>query len=174
MQLQVDSEPTESSHKASQLVWCWLSALVFILDQASKFAVVELLTIGQRIDVLPVFSWVLLYNEGAAFSILSNSDGWQRWFLMALSLLVSAWLVRELWRMPSKFTTVAIAYALILGGALGNCIDRVTHGAVVDFILVHWQDNYFPAFNIADSAISLGVVFWIFAIWQEGKNKPAA
>ncbi len=154
----------DEAEPKGMLAWIWLAILVLILDQASKALVVSLLDEYQRVDVLPVFSWILIYNEGAAFSFLSSAGGWQRWVLALLATGVSAWLVLELRRLPKTALTWAIACALVLGGALGNLADRLLIGAVRDFILVHWQEHYFPAFNLADSAITIGATLWIALI----------
>jgi len=143
-----------------KLPWLWLSLLVIVLDQATKFYFESSLTLYQRIAVIPdLFSWTLAYNTGAAFSFLATESGWQRWLFAAIALSVSLVLVVWLKRLRSFETWTAIALALILGGALGNLYDRVMFGHVIDFILVHWQDRwFFPAFNIADTAITIGAV----------------
>lgn len=139
--------------------WLWLSALVIALDQVSKLVALALLTPQQRIPVLPgLFDWTLTYNTGAAFSFLSDAGGWQRWFFVVLAIGVSAVLVVWLARIRRDDWRQALPFALIVGGALGNVIDRLRLGKVVDFILVYWRDWYFPAFNIADSAITVGAV----------------
>jgi len=147
------------------LSWLWLSGLVIVLDQATKTFFASSFEVGERVEVLPFFSWILVYNEGAAFSFLSDAGGWQRWFFLIVALGVSLWILRELYLMPKKQVFLAVVYALILGGAIGNSIDRLLYGAVVDFILLYWRDHYFPAFNLADSAITLGVIVWIALIF---------
>ncbi|MBD3648547.1 MAG: lipoprotein signal peptidase [Pseudomonadales bacterium] len=107
-------------------------------------------------EILPVFRFTLLHNSGAAFSFLSDAGGWQRWLLAGISVVVSAVIAVWLAKVDGRNRVLAWALALILGGALGNLVDRVMLGYVVDFIVVHYQDYYFPAFNIADSAISIG------------------
>lgn len=144
--------------KASQLTWLWLSVLVVVLDQASKYWFEHNLTLYEQIVVIPdLFSWTLAYNRGAAFSFLADQDGWQRWFFALVALVASVVLVVWLKRLKSHERLLAVGLALVLGGALGNLYDRVMLGHVVDFILVHWQDRwFFPAFNLADSAITVG------------------
>lgn len=144
--------------KAGKLVWLWLSALVVVLDQASKYWFEHNLSLYEQIVVIPdLFSWTLAYNKGAAFSFLADQGGWQRWFFALVALGASAVLVVWLQRLKSHERLLAVGLALVLGGALGNLYDRVVLGHVVDFILVHWQDRwFFPAFNIADCAISMG------------------
>lgn len=141
-----------------QLRWLWLSVLVIALDQASKWWFNSNLSLGELIAVIPdMFSWTLAYNRGAAFSFLANEAGWQRWFFAVIALIASAVLFVWLKRLGQHERWLAIALALVLGGALGNLYDRVALGHVVDFILVHWKNQwYFPAFNVADSAITVG------------------
>ncbi|HET6602942.1 MAG TPA: signal peptidase II [Xanthomonadaceae bacterium] len=148
-----------SRSRPNAVGWLWLSALVIALDQVSKLVALALLTPQQRIPVLPgLFDWTLTYNTGAAFSFLSDAGGWQRWFFVVLAIGVSAVLVVWLARIRRDDWRQALPFALIVGGALGNVIDRLRLGKVVDFILVYWRDWYFPAFNIADSAITVGAV----------------
>lgn len=140
--------------------WYALAALVVVLDQLSKAVVLGQLAVGESVYVAPFWNWVLTFNPGAAFSLLADQPGWQRWFFTGLALLVSAWLVVEL-RRPSTAGGLALALALVLGGALGNVIDRLRFGAVVDFIQWHVAGFYWPAFNIADSAITVGAVLLV-------------
>lgn len=144
------------------LAWLGLCALIVILDQASKWIVLDSLQRGQSIPVTGFFQLVLVFNPGAAFSFLSDQSGWQRWFFIAVSLLVSAWL---LWLLPrhQHEKLMPAALSLIIGGALGNVIDRFVHGEVVDFLFFHIGQYGWPAFNIADSAISIGIVLMIWA-----------
>jgi signal peptidase II len=148
--------------------WLWLSAFVVLLDQTTKALVVSAVKFKNSIELLPFLRIVYLENEGAAFSILHDAGGWQRWFFIGLALMVSV--VLMLWlrriRIPEQ-TVLAVGVALVLGGALGNVIDRVWHSYVIDFIYVHWEDWYFPAFNIADSAISVGAVGLLIDAFQE-------
>ena len=160
--------------KAGQLTWLWLSVLVVVLDQASKYWFEHNLTLYEQIVVIPdLFSWTLAYNRGAAFSFLADQDGWQRWFFALVALVASVVLVVWLKRLKSHERLLAAGLALVLGGALGNLYDRVMLGHVVDFILVHWQDRwFFPAFNLADSAITVGASILILdmIINKEQKN----
>ena len=141
--------------------WLWLSLVVIALDQATKFLVTRFLDLYERVEVLPVLDFTLLHNTGAAFSMLAGASGWQRWFFVGLASVVSVLLIVWIWRTPRGEKLLPLALALILGGALGNVIDRVVHGYVVDFIHAHWGTAYFPAFNIADSAITLGAALLI-------------
>ncbi len=137
--------------------WLWLSLIVILLDQSTKQVAEAMLAYGQPVYVLPFFDFTLLYNKGAAFSFLSDQGGWQRWFFILLALGVSGVMLAWLARLKRDERWTALALSLIIGGALGNVIDRILHGQVTDFIHLHYQMHYFPAFNIADSAISIGV-----------------
>jgi len=149
-----------SPARFGKLPWLALSALLIVLDQASKLYFEGRLELHQQLEVIrDYFSLTLAYNSGAAFSFLAGASGWQRWFFIGIALAVSAVLVLWLKRLKPSENWLALALALILGGALGNLIDRIAYGHVIDFILLHWgQRWYFPAFNIADSAISVGAV----------------
>ena len=147
--------------------WLWLSLVVIVLDQATKFLVTRFLELYERVEVLPVLDFTLLHNTGAAFSMLAGASGWQRWFFIALALVVSVMLVVWIWRTPRGEKLLPLSLALILGGAIGNVIDRVLHGYVVDFIHAHWGTAYFPAFNIADSAITVGAMLLIVDAFRE-------
>lgn len=159
-----------------RLAWLWLALLVFVLDQGSKQVVLQVLEYGQRVVVLDgYFDWIHVYNRGAAFSFLAGESGWQRWFFAAIALGVSAVLVVWMKRLKTDETWLAIALALVLGGALGNLYDRVVLGHVVDFILVHWQSQYyFPAFNLADSGITVGAVMLALDMFKSKKSGEPA
>jgi signal peptidase II len=146
----------------SSLPWLWLSAVVIVLDQLSKWLAETRLTLHEPLALLPSLNLTLMYNTGAAFSFLSDAGGWQRWLFTGLAVIVSVGLVIWLARLPSQQSWVAAALALILGGALGNVIDRIRLGHVIDFIQVYYSEWYFPAFNAADSAITLGVAILLF------------
>jgi signal peptidase II len=142
--------------------WLWLAVVVMVLDQWTKSLVIERFEEFDRIVLLPVLELMRLHNEGAAFSFLSTAGGWQRWVFIGLGVAVSAGILVWLRRLPAKGQTLlAAGLSLILGGALGNVIDRVLYGYVIDFIRVHYEDYYFPAFNVADSAISVGAALII-------------
>ena len=155
--------------------WRWLplAALLVVADQASKAWIEARYLLGESNPVLPVLDIVRLHNPGAAFSFLAGAGGWQRWFLSALAIAVSVGIVWWLRQMHAgRERLLAIAFALILAGALGNVIDRIEHGYVVDFIHAHWQGAYFPAFNIADMAISVGAGLMLldaFLDWRRGR-----
>ncbi len=156
------------------LHYAWIGLVVLILDQLTKAWVSAVLRLGERVDVLPFLAWVHVENPGAAFSFLATAGGWQRWFFVILATGFSIWLLWELTRLGRGERVLAIAHGLVLGGALGNLVDRLLHGAVTDFVLVHWQGAYFPAFNVADAAISVGAALWILVavadIWQRRKE----
>ncbi len=149
------------------LRWLWLSVLLVVLDQASKQLASAFLELQQPVPVVPHVYMTLLHNTGAAFSFLSDAGGWQRWFFAVLALVVSAVIVIWLARLPRGSYWVATALALVLGGALGNLVDRLVLGYVVDFIQIYlpflpWRIfNPWPAFNVADSAISVGAVMLV-------------
>jgi signal peptidase II len=156
------SLPSTPSSQPTPTLWRWLvlAGVLITLDQLTKLYFDGLLRYGQRIAVLPFFDFTLLYNPGAAFSFLAQADGWQRWFFTILGLLASVFIV---WMMHKNRSNkrLMLALALILGGALGNVIDRIAYGHVVDFLLFYWKDWYYPAFNIADTCITLGAILLI-------------
>lgn len=143
--------------------WLLLSVLVLIADQFTKLLALYYLHPYQRVELLPVLNITLLYNKGAAFSLLANANGWQQWLFVILALVFSAGILVWLRKLPPRgHAWLAAGLALILGGALGNALDRVWHAHVIDFIQVHWHDTwYFPTFNLADSAITIGAIFAI-------------
>jgi signal peptidase II len=146
-----------------------VSAAVVGLDQLSKFAIEHGLAMYQSVSVLPVLEITRLHNPGAAFSFLADATGWQRWLFTALALIVSLVLTVWLQRIERGSHVLACAVALILGGALGNVIDRLRLGHVIDFIYAHWDRHYFPAFNVADSAICVGAGLLLLDTWLSGR-----
>ena len=142
--------------------WLWLAVVVMAVDQWTKSLIVDRFEEFDKLVLLPVLEVMRLHNEGAAFSFLSTAGGWQRWMFIGLGVVVSAAILVWLRRLPPKGQgLLAAGLSLILGGALGNVIDRVLLGHVVDFIRVHWGEHYFPAFNVADSAITIGATLVI-------------
>jgi signal peptidase II len=138
--------------------WVLLALLVAIADQATKFLVADSLVLYQRIHILPFLDFVRLHNRGAAFSLLAGASGWQNRLFAVVSIVVSSGVVWWLTRLPRNGrTALALGLALLLGGAVGNLIDRLVAGYVLDFILVYYREWSFPAFNVADSAITCGV-----------------
>ncbi len=147
--------------------WLLLSAFVVVVDQLVKTAVSSELALCmpgrcESIQILPVFQLTRLHNPGAAFSFLADAGGWQRWFLVVISssvsLVIMAWILRL---RKEQGWVLAVALSLILGGAIGNLADRVMLGYVIDYVVVHYGDWYFPAFNVADSAVSVGAAFLV-------------
>lgn len=139
------------------LVWLWLSVLVVVVDQWTKRLVDASMQLYQSIELVPFFQLTYLRNQGAAFSFLAGAGGWQRWFFIGLAVTASALICYWLKRMERSQHWEAAAWALILGGALGNLIDRVVYGYVIDFLDVYYGQWHWPAFNVADSAITIGV-----------------
>ncbi len=143
------------------LKWLWLSLAVLVLDQLTKQLAEHYLELYDPVAVVPGFNLMLAYNTGAAFSFLHDAGGWQRWFFTIISSAVSAGIVWWMWRLDASERWLAIALALILGGALGNLWDRLLLGHVVDFVQLYYQRWAYPAFNVADSAITAGAVMLI-------------
>lgn len=148
--------------KHSGLAWLWLSALVVVVDQLTKWIVAGQFALFEVMPVAPFLELTRLHNEGAAFSLLAQAGGWQRWFFLALAggigVLIAWWLAT----LPARgHPWLTIGLALILGGAMGNAVDRWRHGYVVDFLHFHWGSAYFPAFNAADVAITTGAIMLI-------------
>jgi signal peptidase II len=155
---------------ASGLRWLPLTAVVIALDQASKLWIIHHFFILERVRLLPVLDIVLTYNTGAAFSMLAHASGWQRWLFVALALAVSAVLLVWMRRLAASTQgLISCGLALIVAGALGNLIDRVRLGHVIDFIWAHWGEHYFPAFNVADSAITIGAALLLLDAWRESR-----
>ena len=150
--------------------WLWLTALVVILDQITKLIADATLSYAVQSAVFPGFNLTLLYNEGAAFSFLSDAGGWQRWFFIILSTAISIFIFFWIKKTGDTNKILSAALALVLGGAVGNLIDRSIYGHVIDFIQVYYDVYYWPAFNIADSAIFLGAGLLILDMLLETKN----
>ncbi|GAB4273871.1 MAG: signal peptidase II [Methylomicrobium sp.] len=143
------------------LKWLWLSFLVLVLDQASKLIVAANMALFESIRILPFFNLTYVHNTGAAFSFLSEAGGWQRWFFAGLAFVISLVIMAWLARLERHETLLAASLSLVLGGAVGNLIDRLAYGYVIDFLDVYYRDWHWPAFNIADSAITIGVVLML-------------
>lgn len=155
--------------------WLLISAVIVALDLWTKSLAVANLEYAQPVTLLPVLDFTLLYNYGAAFSFLSTAGGWQRWLFTLIALSVSVVLVIWILRLDRKEQWLTISLALILGGAVGNLYDRMTLGYVVDFIHFHWNNRYFPAFNIADAAISVGAIMMLIdAFWLQKRREAAS
>lgn len=164
--LGVPLSPAErASQRRSRLLWLVAIGVVIGLDQLSKYLADSLLSYGRPVEILPVLNMTLHYNTGAAFSMLSDAGGWQRWFFTAIAVGVSVYLLVWLMRLRREQWLLSMSLAMIVGGALGNLIDRLHLGHVVDFISVHWGTSYFPTFNVADAAISVGAVLLVLDTW---------
>ena len=152
------------------LKWLWISALTLLLDQASKLAIDGSMRLYESIPLLPFFNLTYAHNTGAAFSFLSSAGGWQRWLFTGLALVMSTVIAVWLARLQKHETLMAIALSLVLGGAIGNLIDRIAYGYVIDFLDVYYQTWHWPAFNIADSAICVGVGLMVLESFEVGRK----
>ena len=153
--------------------WLWLSLMVLALDQVTKYLASSQLALHQPIEILPMLNLTLMHNYGAAFSFLSDHSGWQRWFFTVIALVVSVVIVFWMRRLASTDRLTAAGLSLILGGALGNVWDRIQLGYVVDFIDVYYESWHWPAFNIADSAITVGAVLLIIDTFRNRQTDPS-
>ncbi|MCW9024118.1 MAG: signal peptidase II [Gammaproteobacteria bacterium] len=147
--------------QSTMLKWLWLSGLIIVLDQITKVLASNLLQMHQPVPVMPMFNMTLMHNTGAAFSFLSDAGGWQRWFFTVIAVVVSTVIFFWIKKLDRTEKLQAIALAMVLGGAIGNVIDRILFGYVIDFIQWYYDQWYWPAFNIADSAITVGVTLLI-------------
>ena len=156
--------------KPRNLLWLSLVLAIIALDLWTKSLATAHLDYGVPVEILPVFNLTLQHNSGAAFSFLSHAGGWQRWFFSGIAMVVGLFLLAWLLRLQAGQKTLACSLSLILAGALGNLWDRLELGYVVDFISVHYQSYYFPAFNIADSAITVGAVLMLLDMFLHPDN----
>lgn len=145
--------------------WLALAIMIVIIDQITKYCATEWLNYGQPVPIFPGFNFTLVYNTGAAFSLLSEASGWQRWFFAAVAAIVIIVITVWLRQVDENEWWLPVALTLILGGAIGNFWDRVALGYVIDFIEVYYANSFFPAFNVADSAISVGAVMLLLSGW---------
>ncbi|MGB5325836.1 MAG: signal peptidase II [Pseudomonadales bacterium] len=152
--------------------WYALALVIVIFDQLSKHLVQVNFELYERLPLMPMLDFTLVYNEGAAWSFLSDAGGWQRWLFTAISSVVSMVLVIWLARVATQERLLCFSLAAILGGAIGNLIDRILLGKVVDFVLVYYRDWHFPAFNLADSAITIGAIAMLLDIFIGGEESP--
>ena len=149
--------------------WLAIAGLIVVADQVTKYAVVQYFAVNNTVVVTSFLNLLLVYNPGAAFSFLSDAAGWQRWFFVAIALIASAWIVILLRQYPNQ-RLFALALSLVLAGAIGNVIDRILFGAVVDFLDFHAYGWHWPAFNVADSAITCGALLLIWDAFRRGKS----
>jgi signal peptidase II len=164
---------SDTTNRGRAAVWLLLSALVVLADQLSKSYITNHYGEFEFTTVLPILDITRMHNVGAAFSFLATASGWQRWLFISLAVIVSIGIVVWLYRMPRSQGLLACGLSLVLGGAIGNVIDRIRLGAVVDFIHFHWDRAYFPAFNIADSAITVGAACLILDALLEPRRARA-
>ena len=143
------------------LKYLFITSLVIMFDQVSKWLMVTWLSLYETVIVMPYFNLTMVHNEGAAFSFLAQAGGWQRWFFIGLALIISVVLLVWLAKLKPTEKLEAISLSLILGGALGNVIDRISYGYVIDFIDLYIGHNHWPVFNIADSAICIGAILLV-------------
>jgi len=167
-------EPVAHAGERS-LRWLWLTAVIVIIDQYTKLLVVQNLLEYERITLLPILDLVRFHNTGAAFSLLANAGGWQHWLFVGVAVVVSIGILWYQWLLPAHgCRLLAAGLALVLGGAIGNVIDRLIYSYVVDFIFFFYGDWSWPAFNVADSAITVGVVFILFDNFFLERKRGAA
>jgi signal peptidase II len=149
------------SIRQSGLIWLWVTVVVIVLDQLTKILASSNLGLHESVAVMPFFNFTLAHNTGAAFSFLSNASGWQRWFFTLIALVISVAICVWLRRLTSSDRWMSVSLTLVLGGALGNLWDRLTLGYVIDFLDFYYGSWHWPAFNIADSAITVGAVMLV-------------
>lgn len=171
----VDEENKPASRNSSFAIWIVISLTVIVFDQATKWAIIKWVPLYDKIPVNSFINITHQRNTGAAFSFLADASGWQRWFFIALAVTVSSFIVAWMWRIRADGQRLlSLGLALVLGGAVGNVIDRIVYGSVVDFIQVYIVGRPFPSFNVADSAISVGAAFLIIdALFFSGKEERA-
>jgi signal peptidase II len=149
---------SEFGARLGNLRWLWISVVVIALDQLTKIIATQTLQMHQPVAVFPLFNFTLAHNTGAAFSFLSEAGGWQRWFFTLIAIVVSTVIAVWLKRLRGDQVWLSVALTLILGGAIGNVWDRMTLGYVIDFLDFYYGDWHWPAFNVADSAITVGAI----------------
>ena len=157
-----------SPSSAANLRWLWLALAVIVVDQVTKHWILAAFRPGEQLALTPFASLVLAFNRGAAFSFLAGEDGWQRWLFTVIAISACAAMLWFMWRGGRALFCAGLA--LIIGGALGNLYDRLVLGHVVDFMLLHYRDWYYPAFNVADSAITIGAASLIIDSFRERRS----
>lgn len=156
---------------SNQLRWLTLTAFIFLFDYMSKKLVSHFVAATQTVVVLPFFNILYRHNTGAAFSFLNNAGGWQRWVFIIIALVISFVILNILARLPRNENWIAAGLACILGGAIGNGYDRLVYGYVIDFLDFHATTWHFATFNLADTAINIGVALWLIGIYKKEKAK---
>ncbi|MGB0892783.1 MAG: signal peptidase II [Parashewanella sp.] len=161
-----------SDWKQSGLRWYWVALIAFIADQVSKQWVLANFKLYDSIQLMPMLNFTYVRNYGAAFSFLSDAGGWQRWFFTVIAIGISGLLTYWLRKQPANMWRLNLSFTLVIGGAIGNLVDRLMHGFVVDFIDVYWNTSHYPAFNIADSAICIGagLIIWDSFVGDHSKS----
>ncbi|WP_386687383.1 signal peptidase II [Lonepinella sp. MS14437] len=162
-----------SKQNKNGLPYLWLALFAFIADLATKYIIVENFQLYESINILPIFNLTYARNTGAAFSFLADHSGWQKYFFIGLALTISAILIYFLQKNTALQKLQNSAYALIIGGALGNMVDRMYHGFVVDFLDFYWQDWHYPVFNVADIAICVGAGLLVLDALKNGEHKKS-
>lgn len=162
---------SSASGAVSGLRFLIVSLIVVLLDQVTKVSIVNNLALYQDINILPFFDITYVRNYGAAFSFLSDAGGWQRWFFTGIAIVISILLVVWISRTPVQQKLLLWSYSLILGGAVGNVVDRLNYGYVVDFLHFYYQQHSFPAFNVADIAISIGAALLLLEAFLDHKRE---
>jgi signal peptidase II len=152
------------------LRWLWLTLAFLVADQVTKQLIVSNMDLYQSIDILSFFNLTYVHNPGAAFSFLADQGGWQRWFFTAIAAIASIVFIVWLAKTPKQQVLLSVAFALMLSGAVGNLIDRVLFGYVIDFLDFYGFGYHFPAFNVADSMIFIGAALMIFDSFKNGES----
>ncbi|MGF1765115.1 signal peptidase II [Aliivibrio kagoshimensis] len=167
------AEASSLSIKQSGLRWLWLAVVVFVADITIKLFVMDSMGYGwaNRIEVLPFFNFLYVHNYGAAFSFLSDASGWQRWFFTGIAFVICSLLIYWMRKSSAEDKITNIAYAAIIGGAIGNVFDRLVHGFVIDYLDFYWGHYHWPAFNLADAAICIGAALIVLEGFKADKTK---
>lgn len=170
---QVRNDNMHKLFSETGLRWLWLTLLCLVIDQVSKQWVAGSFDYRETLSILPFFNFTYVHNPGAAFSFLADQGGWQRWFFTVIAAIACIVFIVWLAKTPKSQTLLGIAFALMLSGAMGNLIDRVLFGYVIDFIDFHWSGKHFPAFNVADSMIFIGAGFMILDSFNADSTNKA-
>ncbi|MGK4330398.1 signal peptidase II [Lonsdalea quercina] len=162
------------SMKSTGLRWLWLALVVLVVDLGSKQWVMSHFQLGESLPLIPFFNLTYAHNPGAAFSFLADKDGWQRWFFAVIALAITAALLVMMYRSSASQKLNNIAYAMIIGGAVGNLTDRLVHGYVIDFVDFYINDWHYPIFNIADAGICIGALLIVLEGFFVSSEKKKA